>query len=91
MGTLTGWALLTTVFASLTDMDVIAILAASVIVLAFIGMMGMTIERTAYRPPPVGGAFVAHHLGLGRGLHAAGRGAQRIRRALAHLPGGIAG
>ncbi len=49
-GTLTGWALLTTVFASLTDMDVIAILAASVIVLAFIGMMGMTIERTAYRP-----------------------------------------
>lgn len=49
-GTLAGWSLLTTTLASYTDMDVIAILAASIIVLAFIGVMGMTIERVAYRP-----------------------------------------
>jgi len=49
-GTLAGWGLLTTTFASLTDMDLVAILAASVIVLGFIGVMGMAVERTAYRP-----------------------------------------
>lgn len=49
-GTLAGWTLLTTVFAGLTDMDVIAITAASVVVMSFIGVMGMTIERVAYRP-----------------------------------------
>ena len=49
-GTLAGWGLLTTVLASLTDMDLVAILVAAVLVMAFIGMMGMTIERVAYRP-----------------------------------------
>jgi len=49
-GTLAGWGLLTTVLASLTDMDLVAILVTAVLVMAFIGMMGMTIERVAYRP-----------------------------------------
>lgn len=49
-GTLAGWSLLTTTLAGITDMDVVAILAASVIVMSFIGVMGMAIERTAYRP-----------------------------------------
>jgi branched-chain amino acid transport system permease protein len=49
-GTLAGWTLLTTTFASFTDMDVIAIMAASVVVLAFIGVMGVVVERVAYRP-----------------------------------------
>jgi branched-chain amino acid transport system permease protein len=49
-GTLAGWGILTTALAGLTDMDVVAILTVSVIVLAFIGVMGMTIERVAYRP-----------------------------------------
>jgi branched-chain amino acid transport system permease protein len=49
-GTLAGWGLFTTVLASLTDMDLVAILVVSVIVLAFIGVMGMVIERVAYRP-----------------------------------------
>ncbi len=49
-GTLAGWGLLTTVLAGLTDYDVVAILAASVLVVAFIGVMGMSVERIAYRP-----------------------------------------
>jgi branched-chain amino acid transport system permease protein len=49
-GTLAGWGLLTTILAGLTDMDLVAILAVSVIVLAFIGMIGVTVERIAYRP-----------------------------------------
>ncbi len=49
-GTLAGWGLLTTVLAGLTDLDLAAILAAAVLVMAFIGVMGMTIERVAYRP-----------------------------------------
>jgi len=49
-GTLAGWGLLTTVLAGLTNLDLAAILAAAVLVMAFIGMMGMTIERVAYRP-----------------------------------------
>ncbi len=49
-GTLAGWGLLTTVLAGLTDLDLAAILAAAVLVMAFIGMLGMTIERVAYRP-----------------------------------------
>ena len=49
-GTLAGWGLLTTVLAGLTDMDLAAILAAAVIVMAFIGVMGMSVERVAYRP-----------------------------------------
>jgi branched-chain amino acid transport system permease protein len=49
-GTLAGWGLLTTVLAGLTDMDLVAILAAAVLVMAFIGLMGMTVERAAYRP-----------------------------------------
>jgi branched-chain amino acid transport system permease protein len=49
-GTLAGWGLLTTTLAGLTDMDLAAILAASVIVMAFIGVMGMWVERVAYRP-----------------------------------------
>lgn len=49
-GSLAGWGLLTTVLAGLTDMDLIAILVASVLVMAFVGLMGMTVERVAYRP-----------------------------------------
>ncbi len=49
-GTLAGWGLLTTVLASLTDLDLVAILTVSVLVMTFIGVMGMTVERVAYRP-----------------------------------------
>ncbi len=49
-GTLAGWGLLTTVLASLTDLDLVAILTVSVLVMTFIGVMGMTVERAAYRP-----------------------------------------
>jgi len=49
-GTLIGWALFTTGLAGLTDLDLIAILIVSVLVMGFIGLMGLTIERIAYRP-----------------------------------------
>jgi branched-chain amino acid transport system permease protein len=49
-GTLAGWGLLTTVLAGLTDYDLVAIMVVSVLIIAFIGVMGMTIERVAYRP-----------------------------------------
>ncbi|MBI5960703.1 MAG: branched-chain amino acid ABC transporter permease [Chloroflexi bacterium] len=49
-GTLAGWGLLTTVLAGFTDLDLIAILMVSVLIIAFVGVMGMTIERVAYRP-----------------------------------------
>lgn len=49
-GTLAGWGLLTGALASQTDKDAVAILTVSVLIVAFIGMMGMTIERIAYRP-----------------------------------------
>lgn len=49
-GALAGWGLLTGALAGLTDLDLVAMLAASVLVMAFIGMMGVTVERVAYRP-----------------------------------------
>jgi branched-chain amino acid transport system permease protein len=49
-GTLAAWSLLTGLLASLTDMDAVAILTVSVMVIALIGALGMTIERIAYRP-----------------------------------------
>ncbi|HVO69036.1 MAG TPA: branched-chain amino acid ABC transporter permease [Aggregatilineaceae bacterium] len=49
-GTLAGWGLLTAVLASFTNLDLVAILIVSVLVMAFIGVMGLTIERVAYRP-----------------------------------------
>lgn len=49
-GTLTAWGLLTGALAALTDFDLVAILITAVIVMAVIGVLGVTIERVAYRP-----------------------------------------
>lgn len=49
-GTLAGWGLLTTILAGLVHLDMVAILIVSVLVMGFVGLMGMTIERIAYRP-----------------------------------------
>ncbi|GAB4446751.1 MAG: branched-chain amino acid ABC transporter permease [Anaerolineae bacterium] len=49
-GTLAGWALLSAALGAILGLDLVAILIVAVIVMGFIGLMGMTIERVAYRP-----------------------------------------
>jgi branched-chain amino acid transport system permease protein len=80
-GTLAGWGLMTTTLAALTDMDLVAILVASVIVIAFIGVMGITIERVAYRPLRSAGRLspIISALGAAFVLQAVARNASEAR------------
>jgi len=80
-GTLAGWGLMTTVLASLTDMDIVAILIASVLVMAFIGVMGMTVERIAYRPLRSAGRLspIISALGAAFALQAVARNVSEAR------------
>ncbi len=80
-GTLAGWALLTSVLAGLTDWDLVALLAVAVPVMAFIGMIGMTIERVAYRPLRSAGRLspLISALGAAFTLQAVARNASNAR------------
>lgn len=49
-GTLLGWAILSGLVAALAGMDLIAILVTSILVMGLIGVMGVVVERVAYRP-----------------------------------------
>ncbi len=49
-GTLAGWALLSALTSLIAGLDLIAILITSVLVMAAIAIMGVAVERAAYRP-----------------------------------------
>ena len=49
-GTLLGWAVLSAITSAVLGLDLVAILIVSVVVMGIIGVVGVTIERVAYRP-----------------------------------------
>ena len=88
-GTLTAWGLLTGALAALTDFDLVAILITAVIVMAVIGLLGVTIERVAYRPLRSAGRLspIISALGAAFVLQAVARNASDARWRT--YPGGL--